>query len=97
MFSSELKREIAMKVQAILQETAHVELPAGEIQFILHVDGAEDGSWANIRNGSAHDAPVPDVLIQNLSASKTRPSAQQNDPIEASEAIKLLEQWHDRM
>jgi hypothetical protein len=68
MFSPQQKREIAMKVQAILQETAHKELPAGEVNFILHVDGAEDSSWANIRNGSQASVPVPDVLVQNLSA-----------------------------
>jgi hypothetical protein len=71
MFSHQQKREIAMKVQAILQETAHDELPAGEVSFILHVDGAEDWSWANIRNSSARDVPVPDVLVQNMSASNT--------------------------
>jgi hypothetical protein len=69
MFSPQLKREIAMKVQAILQETAHDELPSGEVSFILHVDGAEDWSWANIRNSSARDVPVPDALVQNFSAS----------------------------
>jgi len=67
MFSTQLKREIAMKVQAILQETAHEELPNGEIQFILHVDGAEAWSWANIRNNGQRSADVPDWLKQNLS------------------------------
>mgnify|MGYP003421443891 CR=1 FL=1 len=66
MFTPQQKREIAMKVQAILQETAHDELPSGEVSFILHVDGAEDWSWANIRNGTESSVPVPDVLIQNL-------------------------------
>ena len=69
MFSPQQKREIAMKVQAILQETAHAELPAGEVNFILHVDGAEDWSWANIRNGSDSNVVVPEVLVQNLSVS----------------------------
>jgi len=67
MFSPQKKREIAMKIQAILQETADDELPAGEISFILHVDGAEGWSWANIRNGSDRDVVVPKVLTQNLS------------------------------
>jgi hypothetical protein len=65
MFSPQQKREIAIKVQAILQETAHDELPEGEVNFILHVDGAEGWSWANIRNTSARDVPVPDVLVKN--------------------------------
>lgn len=41
MFSVRQKREIADKVQQILRETNHPELPEGEIQFHLHVAGAE--------------------------------------------------------
>lgn len=63
MFSPKLKQQISEKVQAILQETAHDELPKGEIQFLLHVDGEEDWSWANIRNNSAKSKPVPRALI----------------------------------
>jgi hypothetical protein len=66
MFSPEIKKEIALKVQHILQQTLHDELPKGEINFILHVDGAEGWSWANIRNASAKDKPVPSVLVRNL-------------------------------
>jgi len=50
MFSVRQKREIAHAVQKILRETNHPELPEGEIQFMLHVDGAESWSWADIRN-----------------------------------------------
>jgi len=50
MFSVRQKRDIADKVQAILRETNHPELPKGEIKFLLHVDGAESWSWADIRN-----------------------------------------------
>jgi len=50
MFSVRQKREIADKVQAILRETGHPELPEGEIRFHLQVDGAEGWSWANIHN-----------------------------------------------
>jgi len=57
MFSVEQKREIADKVQQILRETGHPELPQGEIQFLLHVDGAESWSWADIRNNGAVDKP----------------------------------------
>jgi hypothetical protein len=53
MFSVRQKREIADKVQAILRETGHPELPDGEIQFTLHVDGAGPLSWADIRNNGA--------------------------------------------
>lgn len=53
MFSHRQKREIADAVQKILRDTNHPELPAGEIQFSLHVDGAEDWSWADIKNNGA--------------------------------------------
>lgn len=51
------KREIADKVQTILKETNHPELPEGEIQFLLHVAGAESWSWADIRNNGAVSNP----------------------------------------
>ncbi len=50
MFSMAQKRDIADKVQDILRETNHPELPASEIQFHLHVKGAQGWSWADIRN-----------------------------------------------
>jgi hypothetical protein len=53
MFSMREKREIADKVQEILRATGHPELPQGEIQFALHVVGAESWSWADIRNNGA--------------------------------------------
>jgi len=71
MFSPQQKQEIAAKVQHAIQQTLNDELPIGEVSFILHVDGAEDWSWANIRNSSARDVPVPDVLVKNMSASNT--------------------------
>jgi hypothetical protein len=57
MFSVRQKREIADKVQAILRETNHPELPKGEIRFSLHVDGAEEWSWADIQNNGSVAAP----------------------------------------
>lgn len=53
MFSVRQKREIADAVQKILRDTNHPELPKGEIQFSLHVVGAELWSWADIRNNGA--------------------------------------------
>jgi len=44
-------------VQKILRETGHQELPEGEIQFLLHVVGAENWSWADIRNNGAVTNP----------------------------------------
>ena len=57
MFSVQQKREIASAVQSILRSTNHSELPTGEIQFHLHVEGAESWSWADIRNNGAVTSP----------------------------------------
>ena len=55
MFSNEEKREIAEKVQQILREMNHPELPKEEIIFMLNVHGAESWNWAEIRNNVAVD------------------------------------------
>ena len=57
MFSIKQKREIADQVQEILRRTNHPELPSGEVQFHLHVKGAESWSWADIRNNGAVQDP----------------------------------------
>ena len=57
MFSVRQKREIADKVQKILRETNHPELPKGEISFQLSVVGDKDWSWANIRNNKTITNP----------------------------------------
>jgi hypothetical protein len=66
MLSTEVKRSLAAKIQRLLQSIDDDELPEGEIQFILHVDGEEDWSWANIRNNGASHIPAPNVLIRNI-------------------------------
>ena len=53
MFSVQQKRDIANAVQKILQNIDHPELPEGEVEFHLHVDGAESWSWADIKNNGA--------------------------------------------
>ena len=58
MFSVRQKREIAAKVQQILRDTNHPELSHDDIEFYLHVKGAESWSWADIRNNSAVLVPV---------------------------------------
>ena len=65
MFSLREKRMIAEEVQKILRDTDHPELPpkGQEIQFHLHVDGAETWSWADIRNNGA--CPNPSVNPRN--------------------------------
>ena len=57
MFSVNQKRQIADAVQQILRETNHPELPTGEISFHLHVDGAANWSWADIKNNGAVTTP----------------------------------------
>jgi hypothetical protein len=57
MFSVSQKRQISEAVQKVLRDTGHPELPAGEIQFHLHVDGAEAWSWADTRNNGAVTNP----------------------------------------
>lgn len=63
MFSIQQKREISEAVQRILRATNHPELPQGEIQFHLHVDGAESWSWADIKNNGA--VPSPTLNLHN--------------------------------
>lgn len=57
MFSVRQKREIVDKIQAVLRETNHPELPEGEIQFVLQVNGKANWSWAVIENNGAVDNP----------------------------------------
>lgn len=59
MFSVQQKKEISEAVQKILKETNHPELPSGEIKFLLHVDGAESWSWADIKNNG--NVPNPGI------------------------------------
>jgi hypothetical protein len=61
MFSVRQKHEIAERVQTILAETKHPELPEGEIQFELHVKGAESWSWADIQNNGVYLNKTPSV------------------------------------
>ena len=58
MFSVRQKREISYKVQKLLRDTSHYELPEGEISFLLHVDGEFDWSWADIKNNGAVVNPL---------------------------------------
>lgn len=63
MFSVRQKREIADKVQMILKETGHPELPIGEIKFQLFVCGASPYSYADIHNNG--DVKNPGVNPHN--------------------------------
>jgi len=68
MFSVRQKREIAEAVQDILRKTNHPELPEGEIEFHLHVKGAEAFSWADIKNNGA--VTNPEINFWNESQDK---------------------------
>ena len=57
MFSVQEKREISATVQRTVRKTHHPELPDGEIEFTLTVRGAENWSWADIRNNGAVTNP----------------------------------------
>jgi hypothetical protein len=57
MFSVRQKREIAEKIQQILRETEHPELPVGEIQFQIHIAGVAPCGWAVIQNNGAIATP----------------------------------------
>ena len=58
MFSVNQKRKISDSVQRILRDTKHPELPEGQISFVLEVQGAENWSWANIKNNNAVTDPT---------------------------------------
>ena len=58
MFSVAQKRQISDAVQKILQDTKHPELPEGEINFLLHVNGEQNWSWADIRNNGTIVNPI---------------------------------------
>lgn len=73
MFSTRQKREIADAVQKILRATNHSELPDGEIDFTLHVDGAQAWSWADISNNGAVAFPVENPWNESQDLRETPP------------------------
>lgn len=48
MFSTKEKIHIAKKIEEILLELNHPEMPAEKPKFSLHVSGKESWSWADI-------------------------------------------------
>ncbi len=68
MFSVREKRMVADKVQTILRETNHPELPRGEIYFSLHVYGATPMSWADIANNGAIEDPTVNPHNESMDA-----------------------------
>lgn len=68
MFSVRQKREISDKIQQILRETNHPELPKGEIYFKIHVEGINGYSWADIKNNG--DCLDPSINLHNEAQDK---------------------------
>ena len=48
MFSMAQKQQIAAAVEKILLDINHPEMPKKNPKFVLHVDGEESWSWADI-------------------------------------------------
>jgi len=71
MFSMAQKRSISDAIQKILRETNHPELPAGEIQFHIHIKGAEEWSWANITNNGTAVNPGVNPFNERQALQKT--------------------------
>jgi hypothetical protein len=92
MFSVQQKREIAEKVQQILRDTQHPELPKGEISFFLHVDGTEAWSWADIRNNGA--VAEPEVNPWNEEP-RLRPQSAERFGIYIVSKIRHAQRWKD--
>jgi len=65
MFSQEQKRYIAAKIERLLLEIGHPEMPTERPRFKLHVDGKEGWSWADIEPNWRFDDRDPGVNPHN--------------------------------
>ena len=79
MFSVRQKREIADKIQFILRDTKHPELPEGEIRFYIHIEGAMPDSFADIRNNGSVPTPGMNPWNEQQDAGKEPPVDRQID------------------
>lgn len=70
MFSSEEKRLIADKIEELLLSLGHPEMPKERPSFALHVDGAEDWSWADIQPNWKFQSKDPEINPWNEKQSK---------------------------
>ncbi len=68
MFNPQQKQEIAAKVQQILRDTGNPALPDSEIQFALHVAGANMRAYDTIRNSTAMAGAVNGAQRPNSKA-----------------------------
>ena len=61
MFSVAEKRLIAQAVERVLLDLKHPEMPTVRPKFLLHVDGKESWSWADIEPNWTFDDRQPGV------------------------------------
>ncbi len=59
MFSLKEKQYIASRIEKILLELNHPELPRKQLEFHLHVEGREAWSWADIKPNWTFDIDNP--------------------------------------
>lgn len=89
MFSTKQKQEISSAIQEILKATKHPELPEGEVSFLLHVQGGEDWSWADIQNNGSYDGKPGNPFQRNSEAMISI------DPIAVAALIEDLVEAHE--
>lgn len=80
MFSVQEKQHIARKIEEILLELRHPEMPDEKPKFKLHVDGEESWSWADIEPNWTFDGTGKEMgsnpfneISRNLHLPKEKP------------------------
>lgn len=68
MFSREEKNKIAQAVEELLLNLNHPEMPKEKPRFILHIDGKEGWSWANIKPNWTYEDKEPTTTNWNENA-----------------------------
>lgn len=65
MFSVKQKQKIAEEIEKVLLSFNHPEMPKERPIFMLHVDGKEEWSWADITPNWIYEDKVPGVNPHN--------------------------------
>lgn len=68
MFSREDKKKIAEAVEKVLLEIDHPEMPKEKPMFMLHVNGKEYWSWADIKPNWTYEEEKPETSEWNEKA-----------------------------
>ena len=68
MFSQDEKKKIAKAIESVLLEINHPEMPKEKPKFLLHVDGMESWSWADIEPNWKYETERPKTTIWNENA-----------------------------